>query len=114
MDETSYSLMDMEMTDCVRSPKRRTPGLFSNSGNTSVRRRLEDSFEDETVQHRKPEEEDLTNSKWNFSVLIWILLLTIGCVFVLGLYHYFPGYMFLCLTKEFLFPLELLPCVRCS
>lgn len=70
MDETSYSLMDMEMTNCVRTPKRRTPGLFSNSGNTSVKRRLEDSFEDETVQHRKPEEEDLTNSKWNFSVLI--------------------------------------------
>lgn len=102
MDETSYSLMDMEMTNCVRTPKRRTPGLFSNSGNTSVKRRLDDSFEDENVQHRKPEEEDLTNSKWNFSVLIWILLLTIGCVFVLGLYHYFPGYMFLCLTKEFL------------
>lgn len=50
MDETSYSLMDMEMTNCVRTPKRRTPGLFSNSENTSVRRRLEDSFEDETVQ----------------------------------------------------------------
>lgn len=36
------------------------------------------------------------------SVLIWILLLTIGCVFVLGLYHYFPGYMFLCLPKKFI------------
>lgn len=34
-------------------------------------------------------------------MLIWILLLIIGCVFVFGLYYYFLGYMFLCLIKEF-------------
>lgn len=58
MIETSYSFMDMKMTNWVRTPKQRTPGLFSNSGNKSVRRRLEDSFEHETVQHRSIQEKD--------------------------------------------------------
>lgn len=47
MDETLYSLLDMEMTFCDGTPKQRTMGLLSNSGIINVMRRLEDSFVNE-------------------------------------------------------------------
>ena len=123
MDQgTSYSPRDMELTEGVQDrPLSETPrGRLRLS---TVRRNLADTFDeaaadpDETfpleigggqpLHASTPRIVDTaegsnTKSQWRNLFLFWIFMFVLGGACVLAIYRYFPGYMLLCLTKEFL------------
>ena len=50
----------------------------------------------------EPSVEEENKTRWNGFLFIWTVLFAIGGFFMFVLYKYFPGYMLMCLTKEFL------------
>ena len=50
----------------------------------------------------EPSVEEENKTRWSGFLFIWTVLFTIGEFIMFVLYKYFPGYMLMCLTKEFL------------
>ena len=127
-NRTSLSPVDMELTAGVPGPPPqtpRTPGLFPRRDASTVRRNLMSAFDesDQTVQApgvvtpepisastpevvAEPAEMfncvAIPKRKWSKFICVWIIVFLLGCVCVSALYMYFPGYLLLCFTKEFL------------
>ena len=55
-----------------------------------------------TLLVSEPSVEGENKTRWNGFLLIWTVLFAIGGFIMFVLYKYFPGYMLMCLTKEFL------------
>ena len=127
MNRTTFSPRDMELTDGLpQSPIVATPprtGIFRQRGDNpqTVRRNLMSSFDnaDQTAMDGiatstplpdvSPEREiqslnayNKKRNEWSCFIVMWIIVFVFGCVGVYALYHYFPGYLLLCLTKELL------------
>ena len=52
----------------------------------------------------EPSVEEENKIRWSGFLFIWAVIFAIGGFIVFVLYKYFPGYMLMCLTKEFLMP----------
>ena len=118
----------MELTAGVPGPPPetpRTPGLSPRRDASTVRRNLMSAFDesDQTVQApgvvttepitastpevvAEPAEMfnrvSIPKRKWSKFICVWIVVFLFGCVCVSALYMYFPRYLLLCFTKEFL------------
>lgn len=58
----------------------------------------DDSYRGEMNETRGPRKA----FSWNGFITFWILLILFGCAVAYAIYTYFPRYMVLCLTKEFM------------
>lgn len=58
----------------------------------------DDSYRGEMNETRGPREA----FSWNGFITFWILLILFGCAVAYAIYTYFPRYVVLCLTKEFM------------
>ena len=62
----------------------------------------------------EPSVEDENNTRWGRFLFIWTVIVAIGGFILFVPYKYFPGYMLMCLTKEFLISGSFIRVVRDS
>ena len=121
-DRTTYSPRNMELTGNFPDNKGNTiPAVHCHDGLTTpevrspVRRNLLSSFDESTrtplgsstqieteAEMKQTAFTEVPVSSWSKFTTIWIGIIIMCVGSAIALYHYFPGYMLLCLTKEFL------------
>ena len=130
MNRTRYSPQDMGLTagvgqqNVIETPRGTEVFPQGNTQTHTARRNLLGAFEDAESEQTIPMEiegsdfpqqvdtstplvsepsvEEENKTRWNGFLFIWTMLFTIGGFIMFVLYKYFPGYMLMCLTKEFL------------
>ena len=130
MNRTRYSPRDMGLTagvgqqNVIETPRGTEVFPQGNTQTHTARRNLLGAFEDAESEQTIPMEiegsdfpqqvdtstrlvsepsvEEENKTRWNGFLFIWTVLFTIGGFIMFVLYKYFPGYMLMCLTKEFL------------
>ena len=130
MNRTKYSPRDMELTagvgqqSVIETPRGTEVFPQGNTQTHTARRNLLGAFEDAEseqtilmeiegsdfpqqvdtstpiVSESSVEEEN--KIRWSGFLFIWAVIFAVGGFIVFVLYKYFPGYMLMCLTKEFL------------
>ena len=132
MNRARYSPRDMGLTagvgqqSVIETPRGTEVFPQGNTQTPTVRRNLLGAFEDaeseqtipleiegsdfpqqvntSTPLGSEPSVEEENKTRWRGFLFIWTVLFTIGGFIMIVLYKYFPGYMLMCLTKEFLMP----------
>ena len=130
MNRTRYSPRDMGLTagigqqTVIETPRGTEVFPQGNTQTYTTRRNLLGAFEDAESEQTIPMEiegsgfpqqvdtstplvsepsvEEENKTRWNGFLFIWTVLFAIGGFIMFVLYKYFPGYMLMCLTKEFL------------
>ena len=130
MNRTRYSSRDMELTagvgqqSVIETPRGTEVFPQRNTQTHTTRRNLLGAFEDEESEQTIPMEiegsdflqpvdtgtplvsepsvEVENKTRWSGFLFIWTVIFAIGGFIMFVLYKYFPGYMLMCLTKEFL------------
>ena len=130
MNRTRYSPQDMELTagvgqqSVIETPRGTNVFPQRNTQTHMARRNLLGAFEDAESEQTIPMEmegshfpksmdtstsvisepsvEDENNTRWGRFLFIWTVIVAIGGFILFVPYKYFPGYMLMCLTKEFL------------
>ena len=129
MNRTRYSPRDMGLTagvgqqSVIETPWGTEVFLQGKTQRHTTKRNLLGAFEDAESEQTIPMEiegsdfpqqvdtstplvsepsvEEENKRQWNGFLFIWTVIFTIGGFIMLVLYKYFPGYMPMCLTKEF-------------
>ena len=132
MNRTRYSPRDLELTagvgqqSVIETPRGTEVFPQQNTQATTMKRNLLGAFEDAESEQTIPMEiegsdfpqpvdtstplgsepsvEEENKIRWSGFLFIWAVIFAIGGFIVFVLYKYFPGYMLMCLTKEFLMP----------
>ena len=130
MNRTRYSPRDMGLTrgvgqqSVIETPRGTEVFPQRNTQTPTARRNLLGAFEDAESEQTIPMEiegsdfpqqvdtrtplvsepsvEEENETRWSGFRFIWTLIFAIGGFIMFVLYKYFPGYMLMCLTKEFL------------
>ena len=130
MNRTRYSPRDMELTagvgqqSVIETPRGTEVFPQRNTQTTTMKRNLLGAFEDAESEQTIPMEiegsdfpqpfdtstplgsepsvEEENKIRWSGFLFIWAVIFAIGGFIMFVLHKYFPGYMLMCLTKEFL------------
>ena len=130
MNRTRYSPRDMELIagvgqqSVIETPRGTEVFPQRNTQTHTTRRNLLGTFEDEESEQTIPMEkersdfpqpvdtgtplvsepsvEEENKTRWSGFLFIWTVIFAIGGFIMFLLHKYFPGYMLMCLTKEFL------------
>ena len=130
MNRTRHSPRDTEFTagvgqqSVIETPRGTEVFPQRNTQTTTARRNLLGAFDDAESEQTIPMEiegsdfpqpadtstplvseptvEEENKTRWGGFLFIWTVIFAIGGFIMFVLYKYFPGYMLMCLTKEFL------------